>query len=284
MLSTHNGLRLLLGLSLFLWTGVFHISIARAQQRLSSDVDSKATAAAGKSTFDSTCAGCHGLDGRGSDKAVNISSSSKVRHLSDSQVASIISNGVPGTGMPAFHNLAERQIRAVVGYLRSLQGKQEARTLPGDAMRGKAIFFGKGECSTCHMISGEGGFFGPDLSVYGSSLPAQTISEEIIKPQRIAREGYRSAVLTTAAGDRLEGMIRNEDNFSVQFQTRDGSFHFFQKSELRNLEHLDTSLMPTNYRDRLSPVELNDLVSYLMNVAPDTSKGRTSHKKEDHAE
>ena len=284
MLSTHNYLRLLIGLSLSLWMGTFHTSISAAQQKISSEADSKATLAAGGSIFNSTCAGCHGLDGRGSDKAVNISGNSKVRYLSNAQIADIISNGIPGTGMPAFHSLSERQIRAVVGYLRSLQGRLEARTLPGDAKRGKEIFFGKGECSGCHTISGEGGFFGPELSTYGSSLSASAIRDEILRPRRTPLEGYRSAVLTTLDGDRLEGIIRNEDNFSVQFQTRDGSFHFLQKSELRNLEHLDTSLMPTNYNERLSPGELNDLVSYLMNAAPDPSRARTSHKKEDDPE
>lgn len=282
MLSTRNSICLFPGLCLFLWVGVFHVSISFAQKNLSSE-DTKASAA-GQATFNSSCAGCHGLDGRGSDKAVNITRNAKVRHLSDTQVAGIISNGVPGTGMPAFHNLSERQIRAVVGYLRSLDGGHEARTLPGDAMRGRAIFFGKGECSTCHTISGEGGFLGPDLSSYGSSVSDTAIRSEIVRPERIPVEGYRSAVLTTAEGGRLEGLIRNEDNFSIQFQTRDGSFHFFQKSELRKIEHLDASLMPTNYRERLSDEELNNLVSFLVSVAPDSSKVPTSRKKEDPVE
>ena len=46
-------------------------------------------------------------------------------------------------------------------------------------------------------------------------------------------QGYRSAVLVTSEGDRLEGVIRNEDNFSIQFQNKNGGFHFFEKSKLR---------------------------------------------------
>ena len=64
-------------------------------------------------TFNSTCAGCHGLDGRGSDKGANIAGSVSVRRLSDADVSAIISKGVPGTGMPAFHNLSARQIGLV---------------------------------------------------------------------------------------------------------------------------------------------------------------------------
>ena len=135
----------------------------------------------------------------------------------------------------------------------------QARALPGDAERGKKIFSGKGQCSTCHTISGEGGFIGPDLSAYGSALSAEAILKAILNPVRIAPPGYKSAAVTTADGTRVEGVVRNEDNFSVQLQQTDGSFHFFQKSEVRSVEYLDHSLMPTNYREQLSASELNDL-------------------------
>jgi cytochrome c oxidase cbb3-type subunit III len=251
-------------LSLVLCVGVFLRSSSHAQQNDSWDDDFKKTAAPGERTFNSTCAGCHGLDGHGGDKGPNIAGNAKVRHFSDTQVSSIISNGIPGTGMPAFHNLSARQIGSLVGYLRILQGKLDAGTSPGDARRGKEIFVGKGECSSCHMMSGEGGFLGPDLSAYGPSTSAKAIRDEIVRPNRIEAPGYRSAVLTTRDGNRLEGVIRNEDNFSVQFQGKDGSFHFFQKSDLQTVEPSGQSLMPTNYGQRLSADELNDLVQYLM--------------------
>ena len=281
MLSSRNLSYLLPALSLLLWTAVFHVSSSLAQQDDSLDGDVKKAATPGGRIFNSTCAACHGLDGRGSDKGANIAGSVKVKHLSDAEVSAIISNGVPGTGMPAFHNLNPAQISSLVSYLRILQGKSNAHTPPGDATRGKEIFFGKGECSTCHTISGEGGFLGPDLSAYGSAASANAILDQIVRSERNVPAGYRSAVLTTRDGDRLEGIIRNEDNFSLQLQTKDGSYHFFEKSELRTVEPAGQSLMPTNYRQRLSPDELNDLVSYLMNSAPAAGKPRDSHKSED---
>jgi len=281
MLPIRQSLSPSLGLCLLLWA--FNISLSFAQQNSASD-HSKVNVEVGRTTYSSACAGCHGLDGSGSDKAVNISGSVKVRRLSDAQLSEIISNGVPGTGMPAFHNLSEKQNRAVVGYLRSLQGKLVAPTLLGDATRGRGIFFGKGKCSSCHTIAGEGGFLGPDLSGYGASASAKAIRDEIVRSRRAPPQGYRPAVLITSEGDRLEGVIRNEDNFSVQFQTKDGSFHFFQKSGLRNFDRLETSLMPTNYGELLSPAELDDLVNYLTTSDPDGSKAVPSRKKEDDTE
>src|SRR5215468_270531 len=39
---------------------------------------------------------------------------------------------------------------------------------PGDAVRGKAIFEGKGNCQSCHRVAGVGSVFGPDLSTIGA--------------------------------------------------------------------------------------------------------------------
>lgn len=280
MLSSRSCSHLLLGLSLLLCAGAFHCSSALAQQHDFWNDDVKPAAVPGRRAFNTSCAACHGLDGRGSDKGANIAGGVNMRHLSDAQVSATISNGIPGTGMPAFRTLRKPQIRAIVGYLRFLQGQLEARKLPGDATRGQDIFFGKGECSSCHTISGQGGFLGPELSAYGSAMSAKAIRDEIVRADRIAPSGYQSVVLTTRDGDRVEGVIRNEDNFSLQLQTKDGSFHFLQKSDLRTVEHLGQSLMPTNYRERLSPGELNDLVSYLLNGASSPGQAPTSHKTE----
>ena len=278
--TRRSGYRLLAACVL-LWSA--SVSLCFAQQKRSSFHRNETSSAVGKNVFNSSCAGCHGLDGRGSDKAVNISSTARTRHLSDAELLGIILNGVPGTGMPGFRTLTSSQVHAVVAYLRSLQGKTEARSLPGDPKRGKEVFFGKGECANCHMVSGQGGFLGPDLSAYGSSASAEAIRGEIVRSQRIPARGYRRAAVVTADGNRFEGLIRNEDNFSVQLQTADGSFHFFQKSELRNFDRLEPSLMPTHYGERLSAGELDDLVSFLLAASPDGTRP-PPRKREDDAE
>lgn len=269
-------------LALLLCAGTFHALYATAQQH--DFWGDKATPSPGQLAFNSNCAGCHGLDGRGGDKGPNIAGSVNVRHLSDARVLAIVSEGIPGTGMPAFHSLGQRQTRAIVSYIRVLQGNVEARTPPGDGRRGKEIFFGKGECSSCHSMAGQGGFLGRDLTSYGSTLSGKAIRDEIVKPDRIEPAGYRSAAVTTREGDRLEGTIRNEDNFSVQLQTKSGDLHFFQKSDLRSVEHLGRSLMPADYGEKLSAAELNDLVSYLMNTGSAANTAQTIPKSEDSTE
>jgi cytochrome c oxidase cbb3-type subunit III len=241
------------------------ISFAQAKQNSSSNHESIASVP-GRTTFNSTCAACHGLDGHGSDKAMDIASAG-ARSLSDTQLATIISNGIPDAGMPAFRTLGPAQVQALVSYLRSLQGKAEARILPGDEKRGREIFFGKGECGSCHSIAGRGGFLGPDLTNYAATASPEGIRGEIVRSPRAPTRGYTGAVVTTTRGERIEGLIRNEDNFSVQLQTTDGNFHLLRKSDVQSCEHRAGSLMPANYREKLSDSELDDLVSYLMKTA-----------------
>lgn len=239
---------------------------------------------AGERTFGASCAGCHGLDGQGTDRGPGIANSTRVQRLTDAQLADIISSGIPETGMPPFRSLTGDQIREVVGHLRVLQGKHGARSLPGNAARGKEIFFGKGECSTCHTIYGAGGFLGPDLSAYGAANSAQAILDTILSTERTVPNGYRLATVTTRDGRCFEGMIRNEDNFSLQLLTKDGGFHFFRASDLEKVERSTQPLMPTNYRDRLSTDELNDLVNFLVNGGAPKKPMRTSqvdHEDED---
>jgi cytochrome c oxidase cbb3-type subunit 3 len=219
----------------------------------------------GKQTFASTCAGCHGLDGRGGERAPNIAETPKVQQLSDAQISHIIEDGIPGTGMPAFHALENSDVKAVVAYLRSLQGTKAALKLPGDPVRGEASFFGKAGCSGCHMVAGKGGFIASDLSAYARTHAVDQIRSAITAP--VGDQQSRLVTATIRGGGEVVGRIRNEDNFSLQLQTLDGTFHFVTKSDLDGLQYASQPLMPSDYSSTLSPAELNDVISYLMRAA-----------------
>jgi cytochrome c oxidase cbb3-type subunit 3 len=227
----------------------------------------KPPAIRGKQIFASTCASCHGLDGRGSERAPNIADRAKVRQLSDTQIAHIIENGVPGTGMPAFHSLEASDVKGVVTYLRTLQETRKTVKLPGDPIRGETIFFGKSGCSGCHMVAGKGGFIASDLTAYASTHAVEQIRSAITSPTPSSNRRARLVTAITRGAEQVVGRIRNEDNFSVQLQSLDGVFHFLAKSDLESLEYNSQTLMPSYDSSTLSPDQLNDVVSYLMSVA-----------------
>ncbi|MGA9508436.1 MAG: c-type cytochrome [Candidatus Sulfotelmatobacter sp.] len=264
------------------WTA-FSATFAKAQtpQQSLQQKRSAAAVARGKQTFASTCAGCHGLDGRGGERAPNIAQNSKVQRLSDTEIDSIIENGIPGAGMPAFRSLGALQIRPVISYLRALQGTNNSAKLPGDAARGEILFFGKAHCSGCHMVAGKGGFIASDLSGYASVHGIDQTRSAITSPALRGNRSARTATATTRDGERYVGRIRNEDNFSLQLQAFDGAFHFLSKSDVQTLEISSRPLMPSEYGSILSSNELNDLLSFLMRAADGNGSGSSAKPNEE---
>jgi cytochrome c oxidase cbb3-type subunit III len=237
----------------------------------------------GERTFAEHCAGCHGLDGHGGRRAPDITARRDVQKLSDAELRQIIREGVAGTGMPPFRSLGPTKIEALVQHLRTLQGEGSNATLPGSPEAGRELFFGKAGCSECHMVNGAGGFMGSDLSGSGRTKSADQIREEITDFRKHLDQHGNTVVVTTLGGQTFTGIARNEDNFSLQLQTRDGVFHFFDKSNLQKIEHQADSLMPKDYGSRLAGKEINDIVSYLMSVGrrvqPDSQvQGTSAHR------
>ena len=165
--------------------------------------------------------------------------------------------------MPGFGFLGEPTLRAIVAYLRMLQGNPGIKALAGDSKRGRELFFGKGQCSSCHSVHGRGGFFASDLSDYSRGHSAEVVREAIVTPNKNLDPRNRALVVKLPSGKTFEGVARNEDNFSVQLLTPDGVIHLFTKSELASLTYRRESPMPADYGTRLSAAELDDLVSYL---------------------
>ena len=221
----------------------------------------------GKRSFTSNCASCHGLDGRGGDRAPNIVENPKVQGISDAQIAQIIENGISGAGMPAFHSLAPSEVSALVTYLRTLQGSKQTVKLPGDPERGEKIFFGKAGCFSCHMVSGKGGFIASDLSGFASTHGMESILSAITTTTHLSERLGRLVTEHTRGGGTVVGRIRNEDNFSLQLQTLDGTFFLLTKSDLEGMEFSQQALMPSDYASTLSPEDLKDVVSYLTKIA-----------------
>jgi cytochrome c oxidase cbb3-type subunit III len=219
----------------------------------------------GRQFFETRCAGCHGIDGRGGERAPDIATDVKVQQHSDLQLTEIINNGIPAAGMPAFPVLDDATGKSLIAYLRLLQGKTGAAKLPGDPAQGKALFFDRGKCSDCHMVNGAGGFLGSDLSGYSRTRSLDEIRQAIVKPDNTRRSDVVT-VVTTRDKQTYSGVIRNEDNFSLQLQTPDGAFHLFLKSDLASFSRQPSSLMPADYGSALSQKEMNDLISFLISV------------------
>ena len=222
--------------------------------------------ATGKQTFESICASCHGLNGKGGERAHDIATKPEVVRLSDSETFKILQEGILQKGMPSFASLGPTKLSGVVAYLRTLQGKDKAPAVTANTDAGKQIFVGKGGCSQCHMINGSGGFLGPDLSGYGASHSPDEVRNAVLSADKRPGGHKGLAKVKTKDGQQVSGLVRNEDNFSVQLQALDGTFHLLEKSSLSELTFDSTPIMPSDYGSRLSKTELDQLVGYLLNI------------------
>lgn len=256
--------------------------VARAQDRNrvapSPGVDA---VSATQQAFAANCAGCHGLDGKGGERAPDIVTRPSVRKLSESELLQVLQKGVPQTSMPAFSHLGDDVLRSLVGYLRNLQGHTATAPLPGNERRGKELFFGKGGCSGCHMIRGQGGFYASDLTVYARGRSPEAIREAIVLPNRDLDPRNRIVVVTLPNGKSFEGIARNEDNFSMQLLTQDGSLLLFTKAAAKSLIYRDQSPMPADFGTRLSAAEIEDLVKFLNTVTKEDLKQARNEEQDD---
>ena len=138
---------------------------AFAQQReIRNPHTTAADVAAGAKIFRGHCAECHGLKGEGG-RGPSLTTGVFYHGSTDEDLLNNITDGIPGTSMPGVF-FSSDQVWQLVSYVRSLSASKAAPP-HGDAARGERIFREKG-CQGCHLVRGEGGVNGPDLTLIGS--------------------------------------------------------------------------------------------------------------------
>src|SRR5262249_33593065 len=137
--------------------------------------------------------------------------------------------GVPGTQMPA-NGFEDSETWAIIAYLRSLTpATQISSATRGNAAAGERVFMTTGACSSCHMVKGHGGLLGPELSRVGASRSIAYLIESIREPDKELSDGmldpnnhyglplvYDTVTVTPKVGDKIVGVAKNEDTFSIQ--------------------------------------------------------------------
>jgi putative heme-binding domain-containing protein len=219
--------------------------------------------AAGGRIFRAHCAVCHGPEGAGGRGAKL--TRGEFRHATtDEGLYKIIADGIPGTEMPStFFN--GTQLWQVVAYVRSLSQRPQEAPLKGNATAGKQVFSGKGGCTMCHMVDGEGGRLGPDLSLIGETRSAQHLRTSLLKPNAQVFTYDRSIRAVTRDGKTITGRRLNEDTYSVQLLDSQERMVSLLKEEIASYEIISDSAMPS-YEGKLSEKELDDLVAYLASL------------------
>jgi putative heme-binding domain-containing protein len=218
----------------------------------------------GRNLYRGNCVVCHGPDGD-TVAGVDLMHNKFRRGSTNEAIENVILSGIPGTAMPP-HKFTEREAFNVVLYLRQMAAMTaDASSGNGVAARGKTLFEGKGACTGCHRVKGSGSRVGPDLSEIGSLRRGVELERSILDPNAEVLAQNRYFRVTTKDGATITGRLLNEDTFSVQLLDSKEHLLNLQKSSLREAGFVEKSPMPS-YKDKLSPQELADIVSYLVSL------------------
>ena len=244
----------------------------------------------GEAVYNQNCTMCHGARGAGGELGPALASGWRNDMRSgDAQIFNTVKNGVRGTAMPAWGGkLTDDQIWKIAAYIHGLRGTAIDNPLPGDVARGEQIFRGKGECASCHMANGKGGLTGPDLSNIASTRKVNSIHDALTKqdhrifgpggahiPALPPMDTYPPVRIVTSDGKTHDGVLMNEDGFSLQLLGSDEQLHTFERAKVRSVTRKARSIMPTDYDKRLAPDEFKDLMAYLTRLGtPPTAQAR----------
>lgn len=229
---------------------------ALAQHATGSDVFS------GEQAFQNYCANCHGKTGN-QVANVDLGHGTFRKPYTDDELMNVVMKGIPGTPMPATPNMSVEQATQIVAYLRS-RAQLKDMSAGGDAVRGKALFAGKGQCSSCHRVNGEGSRRGPDLSRIGLLRTSDHLATSLLDPDSEVQPNNRSYSVTLQDGERVDGRLLNRDVFSVQLLDSNEQLRSFNREDLRGERFIPTP-MPS-VRGVLDDQELADIVQYLLSL------------------
>jgi putative heme-binding domain-containing protein len=150
---------------------------------------------------------------------------------------------------------------AVAAQMRRLRATMKPDFLAlGDVAHGRTLF--EQRCAACHMLFGKGAALAPDLTGSGRKEIEYLITN-IVDPNAAISADWRLTVATTKDGQVVSGSIAQESESVVTFRTTEGAVTL-ERSRLKSLELMNTSLMPAGLLDDLPPDHIRDLFAYLM--------------------
>jgi cbb3-type cytochrome c oxidase subunit III len=229
--------RILVGLlaALIAISGVVYIGIGEADRRSEFEQAFRGRSIErGAAVYTETCSPCHGLHGEGIPGVAPTLNSKyffeqRLKDLGylgtlEAYLKLTISGGRPvrtseewPRSMPTWSvdyggPLRNDQIDDVVSYIMNWQetapelGDPNAppTPVPGDTPeeRGQNLFTGMG-CVGCHLINGQGGGVGPDLTNVYSNKGGDYIHESIVQPNAVIAEGFQPNLMPQNFGQRM---------------------------------------------------------------------------------
>ena len=165
-----------------------------------------------------------------------------------------------------------KQLSEVWGELRESAADKKAlvEKLKGDLKpealatanpgKGRALY--AAVCGACHVMYGEGGKIGPDLTGSGRAN-LDYLLENIVDPSAVVSADYRMSLITLEDGRALSGVIAGKDERTLTLRTLAETMTIDQK-EVVKIDTSPLSMMPEGLLLAFPPDQVRDLIAYLM--------------------
>ncbi len=173
----------------------------------------------------------------------------------DSRIAELIAKH--------WRNLEGASSAQMQARIREIANLLEGET--GDPSVGKEIYMTS--CGKCHLLYGEGGRIGPDLTTYKRD-DTLNILINIVNPSAEIREGFENFSIITDDGRVLNGFLADQDNQVVVLRGVDGQNVTIPRNTIEEMAAQKKSLMPEGLLDKLDARQLRDLFAYLRGSQP----------------
>lgn len=222
----------------------------------------------GRALFKSTCGFCHGDDATGSRAPDLVRSPITLHDDHGNLLGPVIRNGRPDKGMPSFATLKDDQIASIVAFLHHQSNAALhsahvpgdyplAKLLTGNAEAGKAFFYGAGDCSHCHSVTG-------DLAGIAKKFSPIDLQQQMIYPsaKQVSNTAYKTASVTLPDGTRYEGKVALNDEFNIGIICQDGWYRSWPKADVKAEVH-DPLEAHRELTNKYTDADMHNLFAFL---------------------
>ena len=125
--------------------------------------------------------------------------------------------------------------------------------------QGRVLF--NQHCRQCHRMFGQGEAIGPDLTGANRSN-LDYLLENIVDPSAVVSKDFGMTMVMLEDGRLLTGLLAGETEKTLRLQTQT-ELLTIPRDEIEGTKRTTLSPMPDGLLDRLSPVQIRDLIAYL---------------------
>jgi cytochrome c oxidase cbb3-type subunit 3 len=206
---------------------------------------------AGKTLFASQCSFCHGRDAAGGESGPDLTASPLVEQdVHGDKIGIVVRNGRLAKGMPAFGNIDQQQLAALVAFIhdRKLNAKEGRRRTvdvadlqTGNAEAGMRYFNGAGGCAKCHSPSGDlagiaSKFQGLELlkrMLYHENERASESTPPAGGRPAESDKAIPTVTVTLPSGQTVTGKLAYRDEFTIALTDPAGWYRSWPASQVK---------------------------------------------------